>query len=104
MTTEQDFHKAMINIYQLALKHCNYRATRFLQMVANEGGLETAKKLLLENKISDGFMELLQNNRLDLTVEALVIKDEYRHLFSDSEIEEATQRLINYGYESTKIR
>ncbi|WP_066309180.1 hypothetical protein [Bacillus sp. FJAT-29814] len=103
MSAEQDFHKAMVDIYNLALKHCHYRATRFLQMVANEGGLKTAKKLLKENKISDGFMNLLQNNRLDLTVEALVIKVEFKHLFTDTEIEEATQRLKNYGYEPDKI-
>jgi hypothetical protein len=101
---EQYFHKAMIDIYKLALKHCNYRATRFLQMVSNEGGLRTAKSLLKDEKISDGFISLLENNRLDLTMEALVIKKECSHLFTEDEINTARDRLLNYGYllESTK--
>jgi hypothetical protein len=35
----------------------------FLQMVVNKCGLKTAKKLLKDNKIHDGFMNLLQCER-----------------------------------------
>jgi hypothetical protein len=92
---EQEFHKAMINIYKSALKDCNYKATRFLQMVSSEGGLKAAKTLLKDEKISYGFMNLLESNRLDLTVEALVITKEYKHLFTEEEIQKAKDRLLS---------
>ena len=39
---ELDFHKAMLLIYKNAKEECEYNATRFLQMVSNDGGLKTA--------------------------------------------------------------
>ncbi|CEG27129.1 hypothetical protein [Bacillus sp. B-jedd] len=99
MTLEVEFHKAMVGIYQDGLKHCNYRAARFLQMVSNEGGLKTAKKLLADsNKVSEGFMNLLECNRLDLTVEALVLKVRFQPLFTEKELTEAKFRLEQYHY------
>lgn len=35
---EIDFHKEMIDIYRKAKEECGYNATRFLQMVPNDGG------------------------------------------------------------------
>lgn len=52
---ELDFHKTMLEIYRNAKDECGYNATRFLQMVANDGGLKTAKKLLATREPSDGY-------------------------------------------------
>ncbi len=95
---ELDFHKAMLGIYQTAKDECSYNATRFLNMVANEGGLKTAKKLLATQEPSDGFTELWSYGRLDLTVENLVLKPKYQSLFTSEEIQIAKERLINYGF------
>ncbi|OCA90395.1 hypothetical protein A8F94_00410 [Bacillus sp. FJAT-27225] len=104
MSLERRFHQAMIGVYTEALKQCNYKATRFLQMVSNEGGLKTAKKLLSEtNKVSDGFMNLLEHNRLDLTVEALVLNEKFQPLFTEAEINEAKYRLEQYHYKPTNL-
>ena len=48
MTTslEQEFHRAMINIYERAKNEANYKATYFLRMVADHGGVETANILI----------------------------------------------------------
>ncbi len=44
---EQEFHKAMLNIYQEALNLPQpYKATRFLQIVNEISGKEAADKLL----------------------------------------------------------
>ncbi len=83
---EINFHKEMLGIYHKAKEECGYIATRFLQMVSNEGGLRTARKLLATAEPSDGFTELWANHRLDLTVEFLVLKSEFRPLFTDQEI------------------
>jgi hypothetical protein len=95
---EINFHKDMINIYRRAKEECGYNATRFLQMVSNEGGLKTAKKLLATSEPSDGFTELWRNHRLDLAMENLVLKSEYQSLFTDQEIEIARERLKSYGF------
>lgn len=97
---EIEFQKDMIDIYRKAKEECGYNATRFLQMVSNEGGLKTARKLLATAEPSDGFTELWRNHRLDLTMENLVSKPKYRSLFTDQEIEIARERLASYGFSS----
>lgn len=46
----------MLEIYGSAKIECRYVATRFLQMVANEGGLKITKKLLAIKEPSSGFL------------------------------------------------
>ena len=95
---EVDFHKHMIDIYRRAKEECGYNPTRFLQMVSNEGGLQTARKLLATTEPSDGFVELWSKHRLDLTMENLVLQRKFRQLFSDQEIQIARERLVSYGF------
>lgn len=95
---EIDFHQDMLEIYRRAKEECSYNATRFLQMVSNDGGIKTARKLLATTEPSDGFTELWRNHRLDLTMENLVLKPKYRSLFSNQEIEIARERLTSYGF------
>jgi hypothetical protein len=95
---EKAFHRDMLQIYQRAKEECGYNATRFLQMVANDGGLRTAQKLLDTANPSDGFVELWKNRRLDLSMENLVLNPKYRSLFSQQEIETAKERLNAYGF------
>ena len=72
---EQEFHRAMANIYDRAKNEVGYVATRYIQMVAEHGGLATAKMLINTDKPSDGYTALWERRRLDLTVEALVAED-----------------------------
>lgn len=74
-------------------KAIGYNATRYLMMLREHGGLETAHRLLRGTEISYGFAELWMLGRQDLTVEALVITPEYARLFSPEEIGTARQRL-----------
>ena len=66
---EQQFHQAMIGIYETAKRDTDYKPTYFIQMVSEVGGLETARRLLKKTDLSDGFTELYFRERLDLTVE-----------------------------------
>ena len=90
---EDKFHDAMINVYLSALKECNYRAKAFLTMVVEMGGLRAAKKLLASDTMQSGLYELFECGRLDLTVEDLVRREEYRELFEPEELAEAKRRL-----------
>lgn len=81
---------------------CNYRATRFKQMVANEGGVKTVKKLICKNGGTARFERLYECKRLDLSVEALVSQDKYKELFTEEEITMCKERLKEYGYNVDK--
>jgi len=95
---EDQFHKAMIDVYQNALRECTQRAAHFLQMVGRQGGVETAKKLLQSNDIERGSTALWKCGRLDLMFEYLVLLPKYADLFTDEEKEMARNRLKEYGY------
>jgi hypothetical protein len=89
------FDKAMMQIYLVAKNEVGYNATRFLQMLGDHGGVETARRLLPH--MSDGFTHLWQRNRLDLTVESLILQPQWCDLFSDAERKIAHARLIDCG-------
>ena len=91
----QDFDHAMMQIYVQAKQQAGYTATRFHQMLTEHGGVETARRLLPQ--MSDGFAALYRRGRLDLTVEALVLKPKWRDLFSEEERELARGRLQACG-------
>ena len=90
------FDVAMLSIYERALSEARYPAVRFLQMVNEHGGVETANRLLPE--MSQGFAELWKRGRLDLTMEALVIRTRWRSLFTEEQLRIAEDRLRQSGY------
>lgn len=95
---ERRFHQAMAQIYTRAKSEAGYNATRYLQMVADSGGLATAKHLLHSKDVSDGFTHLWERGRLDLSVEALILEPEWKALFTADDRLIASQRLEAYGY------
>ena len=93
------FDRAMKDVYVRAKKEANYTATYFLSMLSDYGGLGTARRLLASSEVSSGFAALYERERLDLTVEALVVKPEFAGLFTDEEVDIARQRLDQLGYQ-----
>jgi len=95
---ERLFHRAMVAVYERAKSEAGYNATRFIQMVAEQGGVAAARVLIGSKTPSDGFVALWQARRLDLTVEVLVLEPRWFDLFTTAEREAARQRLRDYGY------
>jgi len=93
---ENEFHAAMEDIYHMAKRELHYSARRYLAMLRRRGGVETAKRLLHSKQIAQGYTILEEANRLDLTVEALVLKPEWRELFTSEELQIAQKRLNEY--------
>ena len=60
--------------------------------------LRTAHRALSGNRISDGFHQLAEKRRLDLSLEALVVDKRFTELFSDEEANNALMRLLDAGY------
>ena len=92
------FDREMMNVYNSALKKCNYKASRFLQMFLEYKGVTTAKMLLSKRDVQYGFTELYLCGCLGLSMEVLVLKPEYKALFTTDELQEAKRRLVDVEY------
>jgi hypothetical protein len=98
-TLSKQFDVAMFDIYQRAKSEAGYNAIIFLGMLNDRGGLSTAKCLINSSKKSDGYTNLYERGRLDLTVEAMVVENTKWHaLFAVEEVEKARARLRKYDY------
>ncbi|QIK95575.1 hypothetical protein G7076_02955 [Sphingomonas sp. HDW15A] len=96
---ESAFNNAMMDIYVRAKKEAKYTASIFHRMLCEKGGLATAKQLLNDATVSQGYTALWERGRLDLTVEAVVVDNPSWHqLFTDEELSRARKRLSDYGY------
>jgi hypothetical protein len=104
MPLESRFHEAMLEIFKLAGEATRrrrpdgtiargYWASYFLRGVRNHGGLNYARRLLHKQGTTEGFERLKNEQRLDLTVEALVLRPEYAALFTDVERSIASRRI-----------
>jgi hypothetical protein len=93
------FDEEMFQIYQRAHSEANYNASRFLQMLHEHRGLETARILLHSANVSEGYTALWERGRLDLTVEALIHDNPKWHpLFTEEELANCSKRLTAYNY------
>ncbi len=97
-TLENKFNVDMKNIYLTAKKELGYNAARFLQLIYEIGGLQAARILISKNDGTYGFEVLWEHNRLDLSVEAHVLKPEYQELFTEDERGTCRKRLKDFGY------
>ncbi len=74
-------------------------ATRFLHMLYEHRGLETARILLHSTNVSEGYTALWERGRLDLTVEAVIHDNSKWHpLFTQEDLAICTKRLKEYRY------
>ena len=95
---ENEFNEAMLDIYKRAYQECKYNASYFIRIVNDRGGLGTARYLLSTDDPQSGFDVLRELGRLDLTVEAQVVKPRFRPLFTENEVSVARRRLDELGY------
>ena len=98
MNLEGRFQQEMLKIHEEA-KEFGYYPTYFRRMVLERGGLLAAKQLLVGQELSDGFVRLWEEKRLDLSVEALALREPWRALFTPEELAEAWRRLDGVGFD-----
>mgnify|MGYP001823559594 CR=1 FL=1 len=102
MNTPEDlelkFHRRMLQIYEQARSECGYTARRFHTMVTNQGGFQAAKALLSSSTYSEGLTRLWEEGRLDISMEATVLKHPWRELFTDEDLNAARKKLIALGF------
>ena len=94
----EEFHDQLLEMYRRVVAGCApYNPHWFLQMVVSHGGVNAAKRLLISDVPQPGFVELWEQGRLDLTLEAHVLLPRYAELFTDQELREAENRLRSHG-------
>jgi hypothetical protein len=96
-----EFQEELLNAYTEAKTKYKYNATRFIQMVSEHGGVETARRLLDTGSaaIQTGLYELWKCQRLDLSVEAKVLIPRYAQLFSSALKDTARRRLVDREFD-----
>ena len=60
--------------------------------------MKATHKVLSGHRESDGFYQLSDLNRLELSLEALAVKKQFTGLFTDEEANNALTRLLDAGY------
>lgn len=93
-----EFHNEMVTTYHES-KKLGYNPSYFWQMISEDGGYKTAKKLVNTSSPRAGLASLWEIHRLDLSVEANVLKPKYYELFTNEEREICATRFADYGYQ-----
>ena len=60
--------------------------------------MKAAKRVLSGHRESDGFFQLADLGRLELSLEALAVRKQFTALFTDEEANNALTRLLDAGY------
>lgn len=94
-----EFTRALLDTYHRAQSEARYNSRPFFKMLQEDYGYDTALYLTHLPLPSSGFTKLWERQRLDLTVEAVVLRPEWYHLFSDADRMAAYRRLKQYHYE-----
>jgi hypothetical protein len=102
MTLEEEFTAALRGTVEVARER-KYNPAYFLKMLAQYGGLETAKRLIAKRDPQAGLMQLWELRLLNDSMEAVMLRSRFRSLFTDEELAEAKQRLEDLGMDTSTI-
>lgn len=92
------FQEAVLTGCDEAWQACRYNPTYFRRMVLEQGAVSAVQRLLTGDDFHEGLTRLWECKRLDLSVEAWVLRAEWTPLFSDAERAVARRRLTQLGY------
>ncbi len=95
---EKKLQQEVIKNCELAEKEYGCKMTKFLQTIERFGIVKTAQEILRKGRTSDCFNKLAEVGRLDLTIEAVIVKGEYAELFTDEQVNDCYELLCEKGY------
>ncbi len=100
MDLERELYVELINLYKKSEVEMDYKPFRVLQML-NSGAIpsEVIKRIIFIEGGSFDFELLKSRNRLDLSIETIVLKKRYEDVFSDRERSWCRLKLKKGGYE-----
>lgn len=71
---------------------------RTLSQMEELGPVQTARRIFARRRNSDGFAALAKMGRLDLSLEALILKPAFGQFFTDEEANFALDSLMEAGF------
>lgn len=95
---EKKLQAEVLKNCELAEKQCGCQMTRFIQTIERFGIVKTAQEILRKRRTSDCFNKLAEAERLELTMEATIVKAEYAELFTDDQVNDCYELLCEHGY------
>ena len=95
---EKKLQAEVLKNCELAEKQCGCQMTRFIQTIERFGIVKTAQEILRKRRTSDCFNKLAEAGRLELTMEAPIVKAEYAELFTDDHVNDCYELLCEPGY------
>ena len=101
---KQTFHEELLGLYKRIVKELKYKSPRLLEMMNKYGGYEAVIKILPTDAHTFDFTLLWEQERLDLSIEALVTKERYKTLFPPDVIQFCQKRLDEYNYAPKKLK
>lgn len=87
------FHDELIETNEISVRKCKHNPVRIRSMMAEFGAVETAKKLMLRDPSTSGYIAMAECGCLDITIEATMLRSEFAGLFTEKELCEARRRL-----------
>lgn len=106
MASNVAFTNALVELDRRTRRETTYRGYVLTQMLArHKCGVAAAKALLRPSKLGalhQGLVDLWLAGRVDLSVEALVVQQQWRGNFTEAELAEAFRRLSACGYRCSR--
>ena len=95
---EKKLQEAVIKNCEKAEKECGCKMTRLIQTIERFGIVRTAQEIIKKGRTSDCFERLVEDKRVELTMEAELVKGKYADLFTDEEVNACYDLLCENGY------
>ena len=95
---ELEFEAELLQHAQLAARQFGAQTARFAERIRSRGGVDAVREYLHRHRPSDAFGTLADAGRLDLSMEARVIKGTFGMLFTDEEADACLALLLENGY------
>ena len=104
---DREFTAALRQLCDDTVAKTGYNPTAFRIMLDKHEGLETVRRLIYkgqqEKNVASGFTKLWELKRLDLSLEAFILREPWHSLLKNEKmqgcLEEAQHRLKKMGYE-----
>lgn len=98
ITLEKKLQDEVIKNCEIAEKDYNCKMTRLIETINRFGIVRTAQEIIRKGRTSDSFSKLVEANRIDLTMEAVIVNPKYSELFTDEEVNACYELLCENGY------
>jgi hypothetical protein len=95
-----DFEKRVWSAIDIMKEEYDFTPTVLIKMINDHGAVEAVKRLINNLKPSSGYTKLWELKALNLSMEAIILEEEWKAIFSEDERKKAKKRLSEYGYKT----